>query len=141
MEEQSSNIVCNSCITMGIGVIERALDNQLDTQIERLALVPPRSVQVQVRLTVSLLNQTVTVHPSATIELQVANGGIQLVVTAVNLLGVSVPRPLIDQMLQELIRPPQAEANDVVHMVVDKTGLSLRDVSVTEDSLVMDFAP
>ncbi len=136
---QRSTLTPNPTITVGISVIESALKQLPEFGVQQLGTVPPNRMRVSVRVALSVLGRDLVLYPDALIELTVVDGRIQLAVVGVNLFGVNIPPALIQQQLGELVQGPEREANGAVQEVTTKTGLKLRALSLTENSLVLTF--
>ncbi len=129
----------NSNVTIGVALIEGALKQLTEAEVQQMELVPPDRIHIRARLTPSILGQKVMFYPDAVIQLAVDGSRIRLELVEANIFQVAVPPTLIETEWRKLVQAPEQEVNRQVQEISDKTGLTLRTASLTEDSLVLTF--
>ncbi len=96
-------------------------------------------MRVEAALSLVVFGRPFVLLPNALLELLVVERQLKFTLVGVDLYGISLPRVLVEQQLQELARGPEEEANAAIAEVERHTGMQLSGVSLTAEAMVLDF--
>lgn len=84
---------------------------------------------------------SLTLQPDASVQVVVTDGRIAIDVLQVNVGGFGVPRSMIEPQIADLKTMAETELNKQLATLETNSGLKLRAITTTEDSMTLYFAP
>jgi hypothetical protein len=87
------------------------------------------------------LNAFMSVNPTVSVRFSVQNGRVVIDVLQVQVGGIGVPSSLIEPQIAQIKTTAETELNRQFAAMQAATGLQLKSLTTTEDSLTLSFAP
>ncbi len=104
-----------------------------------LNVLPERRALLTAQLTARAWNFTINLRPVTDFYFVPQDGRVKIIVTRVQVQGITIPRALIDNTVNEIVETAQAKLNHSLAQLQRDTNVMLTEIETTEDLLVLKF--
>lgn len=104
-----------------------------------LDVQPERRAQLTAQLTASAWNFKINLRPITEFYFVPQDGRVKIIVTKVMVQGFTIPRALIDNLVNEIVATAQAKLNHSLAQLQRDTNVTLSEIETTQDLLILKF--
>lgn len=113
---------------------------QIKVNDAALNVLSERRARLTAQLTARAWNFKINLRPAAEFYFVPQDGRVKIIVTQVQVQGITIPRALIDNTVNEIVETAQAKLNHSLAQLQRDTNVTLTEIATTEDLLVLKFS-
>lgn len=139
MTEAFLNQQLGETFAVGATAAPARLPFQVQLTSAVLDVHPERRATITVAVVLSAGPLKVPLRPVAELEFVPQPGHVRILVTKIQLQGVTIPRAWIDRFLNEFVASAETQMNSTLQHISRDTHVELFDLETTESTLVLKF--